>query len=57
MVSIFPTNKEAQDKLRQCDKVLKRLAFEDAIKVEEEEEPETVIDPNSIGFHLIPFHS
>jgi len=59
VVAIFPKNKEAQDKLKQCDKVLKRLAFEDAIKVEENEEPEVVVDPNTIeiessygGVHL-----
>jgi len=57
VVQIYPKNKEAQDKLQQCEKAVRKIAFEEAIKTEEEDsEP---VDPSSIevevtydGVHL-----
>jgi len=35
VVKIYPANKEAQEKLKQCEKIVKRIRFEEAIAVEE----------------------
>ena len=35
VVKLYPTNKEARDKLTNCDKIVKRIAFEDAISFNE----------------------
>jgi serine/threonine-protein phosphatase 5 len=47
-VKIYPSNKEAQEKLKQCEKLVRQIAFEDAIAVEEVSTSDS-IDLNEIG--------
>lgn len=47
VVQIYPRNKEAQEKLKQCEKIVRKIAFEDAIKTENND-IKIQIDYNSI---------
>lgn len=42
VVKIYPQNKEAKEKLTTCEKVVRRLAFEDAIAVNDVPVSETI---------------
>lgn len=49
VVQIYPKNKEAQDKLKQCEKVVKKMAFESAIAGDYDAKPVSeTIDPDKI---------
>jgi len=48
VVKIYPSNKEARDKLQQCEKIIRKMAFEDAISFNETPVSQT-IDADSIA--------
>jgi len=47
VVKLEPRNKEGQDKLKECDKIVKKMAFEEAISVQEE--PSLSLTPDFIN--------
>jgi len=49
VVQIFPKNQEAQEKLKNCEKIVRQIAFESAIAVEEEAPLSETLDPSQIS--------
>jgi len=43
VVKLYPQNKEAKDKLQMCEKIIRKMAFEEAIEVQEVPVSQTIV--------------